>query len=76
MSPLSNSVYVTGPAKIGHLSTKFCQFLVCLLYHNLIANYLYYCNKMFIIIVEFNGLSSAAYGNEIVHSEQKILAKV
>ena len=39
-------------------------------------NYLYYCNKIFITTAEFNGLSSATYGNEIVHLEQKILAKI
>ena len=27
--------YVTGPAKINHMSAKNCQFLACLLYHNL-----------------------------------------
>ena len=31
--------YVTGPAKIDHLSTKNRQFLMCLLYHNLITIY-------------------------------------
>ena len=30
-------LYVTGPAKIDHLSAKNRQFLVCLLYHNLIT---------------------------------------
>ena len=29
--------YVTGPAKINHVSTKDCQLLVCLLYHKLIT---------------------------------------
>ena len=32
----SSAVYVTGPAKIDHVSAKNRQFLVCLLYHNLI----------------------------------------
>ena len=31
--------YATGPAKFNYLSTKICQFLVCLLYHNLITIY-------------------------------------
>ena len=31
--------YVTGPAKIDHVSAKNCRFLVCLLYHNLITIY-------------------------------------
>ena len=31
--------YVTGPAKTDHLSTKNRQFLMCLLYHNLITIY-------------------------------------
>ena len=31
---------------------------------------------MFITAVEFNGLSSAAYGNEIVHLERKTLVKI
>ena len=66
---------VTGPAKIDHVSTKNHRFLVCLLYHNL-KNYLYYYNKIFITTAEFNGLSSAGYGNGIVHSERKILAKI
>ena len=32
--------------------------------------------KNFIITAGFNGLSSAAYRNGILHSEQKILAKI
>ena len=31
--------YVTGPAKADYLSTKNRQFLMCLLYHNLINIY-------------------------------------
>ena len=31
----SRYVYVTGPAKIDHLSTKNCQYFSFLLYHNL-----------------------------------------
>ena len=65
---------MTGPAKIDHVRTKklpiFSVFAVSYL------NYLYYCNKIFITTAEFNGLSSAAYGNGIAHSEQKILAKI
>ena len=30
-------VYVTGPTKVDHLSTKNRRFLACLLYHNLIT---------------------------------------
>ena len=33
-------VYVTGPAKIDHVSTNNCRFLVCLLYHNFITIYI------------------------------------
>ena len=32
-------IYVTGPAKIDHVSTKNHQFLACLLHHNLIIIY-------------------------------------
>ena len=56
--------YVSGPAKIDHVSTKNCRFLACLL-----NNYLYYYNKIFITTAEFKGLSFAAYGNGLVHSE-------
>ena len=31
--------FVTGPAKIDHVSAKNRQFLACLLYHNLITVY-------------------------------------
>ena len=57
-------LYVTGPAKIDHVSAINRPFVACLLYRNL-----YYCNKIFIITTEFNALSFAAYGNGIVHSE-------
>ena len=67
--------YVTGPAKIDHVSTKklliFSVFAVSYL-----NNYLYYCNKIFITTAKFNGLSSAAYVNGIANSERKILAKI
>ena len=39
-------------------------------------NYLYYHNKIFGTTTESNGLSSATYGNGILHSEQKIVAKI
>ena len=39
LDTLSLYVYVTGPAKIDHLSAKDCRFLACLLYHNLITIY-------------------------------------
>ena len=32
-------LYVTGPAKINHVSAKNHRFLACLLYHNLITIY-------------------------------------
>ena len=32
-------LYVTGPAKIDHVSTKNRRFLACLLYHNLMTIY-------------------------------------
>ena len=32
-------LYVTGPAKSGHVSAKNSRFLACLLYHNLITVY-------------------------------------
>ena len=31
--------YVTGPAKIDHVSAKNRRFVACLLYHNLITIY-------------------------------------
>ena len=68
-------LYVTGPTKIDHLSTKNCQFLACLLYHTLITIYTT-ATKIYITTADFIGLSSAAYGNGIVHSKQKILAKI
>ena len=63
---VDNWIYVTGPTKINHLSTKNCQSFLSLL-----LIYLYYCNKLFSTIrtSEFHGLSSAAYGNGILHSE-------
>ena len=66
--------YVTGPAIINHVSTKSPFF--SLLYHNLTTTYLDYHNKVFITTAEFNGLSSAAYRNEILHSERKVLTKI
>ena len=66
--------YVTGPAIINHVSTKSPFF--SLLYHNLTTTYLDYHNKVFITTAEFNGLSSAAYGNGIVHFKLKILVKM
>ena len=67
-------IFVTRPAKINHLSGNNCHFL-SLLYHNL-ANYLNYCNKVFITTAKFSGLSSAAYGNGMLHSDRKIVAKI
>ena len=36
---------MTGPAKIDHVSVKNCQFLVYLLYHNLITVYATACKS-------------------------------
>ena len=66
---------MTRPVNIDHLSTKIAVFS-CILYLNLIATYLYYCNKIFITTAEFNRLSSAAYGNGILHYEWKIFVKI
>ena len=43
------------------------------IYFIITNNYIYYHNKIYITTVEFNMLSSSAYRNEILHSEQKIL---
>ena len=48
------------------------RFFLSLLYHN----YLYYHNNIFTTTAAFNGLSSAVYGNGILHSEWKILATI
>ena len=58
--------------KIDHLSTKKLLISFVLLYHTvslILYNYLHYQSKIFITIIEFNGLSSAAYGNGILYSE-------
>ena len=68
-------IFVTGPARIDHMSTKNHGFLLSLLYHNLITIYSYH-NKIFITTAEFNRLSSEAYKNEILHSKRKILTKI
>ena len=65
---------VTGPAKTDHLSAKDCHFFAFAL--SLLNNYLYHCNKISITTAKFNGIPSAACGNRILHSEQKIVAKV
>ena len=39
-------------------------------------NYLYYRNKIFIATAKFNGLTSAAYRNGMLRSEQKISVKI
>ena len=56
----TQSIYVTRPAKIDHVSTKkspiFSVFAVSKLNNYTTA-------------AEFHGLSSAAYGNGMVHSE-------
>ena len=65
-------IYVTGPAKIDHLSTKNCWYFLYLLHYNLITIY----TNTIPTTAEFNGLSSAIYRNRILHSELKILAKI
>ena len=37
---------------------------------------IYMTTKIFVTTVEYNGLSFTAYENEILDSEQKILAKI
>ena len=54
---------------------KMLIFVFAPSYCNLIT-YLYYHDKIFTTTAELNGLSSAVYGNEILHWEQKILAKI
>ena len=55
--------------------------------HKIIANFFHLCsiityelfykhNKSSVTTVEFNGLSSEIYGNEIPHTELKILPKI
>ena len=61
--------YVTGPAKINHISAK----IVCFCSHNLQT---IYANKKSVTTVEFNGLSAVIHENGIPHSELKILAKI
>ena len=63
---------MTGPARINHLGAKNAIFVFALSYLN---NHLYYHNKIFITTAEFNGLSSVAYRNGILHSEHKIITK-
>ena len=75
MSHSYTGKYVTGPAKIDHLSTKDCRLYSSLFYHNLVTIYST-AKKIFITTAEVNGLSSAAYGNGILQSEQKILVKI
>ena len=53
--------------KVDHQSAKNCRFYV------FAPSGITYCNKIFISTTEFNGLSHAAYGNRIPHSEWKIL---
>ena len=65
--------YVSGPAKINHLTTKITNFFIFAL--SLFNNYLCCCNTFFITAAKFNGLYSAADGNGILHSEWKIISK-
>ena len=66
---------MTVPAKIKHLSVNKIPDFIYLCSIMTYNNHLYCSNKIFINTVEFNGLSSVAYGNGILHSERKILAK-
>ena len=66
-------LHVTGPVKIDHLRAKIVDSFVFARFIITINNYLYYCNKIFITTGKFNGLSSAGYGNGILHVEWKIL---
>ena len=50
--------------------SEYVNFL-SLLYH-----YLHYHHKIFITTAEFDGLSSAAYGDGILHSKWKTLVKI
>ena len=62
---------VIGPAKVHHLSAKIIVFVLSYL------NKCLYChNKVLITTAKFNGLSSAAYRNGLLHSELKISAKI
>ena len=63
-----------GLRKLTMWAQKIANFTVFAV--SQLNNYLYYWTKIFITTVEFNGLSSAAYGNGIAHSERKILAKI
>ena len=75
-SPPFYAAYICNRAcKMNHLSAKNCRFLAHLQYHNLITIYST-ATKISSPTAEFNGLSAAAYGNEIVYSEQKILVKI
>ena len=67
--------YVTGPAKINHVSPKkIADFSVFAL--SLLTNCLNKHNKISVTTAEFNKHSSEIYGNEIPHSELKIFAKI
>ena len=61
--------------KNDHLECKTTANFLSLLYHNLITIYIFYHNKIFITTADLNGLTYAAYENEILHSKWKILAK-
>ena len=61
-------LYVIGPVKIDHLSTTKSPISFVLA----LNNYLYYYNQIFATTAQFNGLSSAACRNGILHSKGKI----
>ena len=56
---------MTGPAKIDHLSAKITDFFIFAL--SKLHNYSYYCNKIFVITVEFNELSSVGRYLPVCH---------
>ena len=66
--------FVTGHAKINHVSAKIANFfrLCCIITYELFIQ----TQKISVTIAKFNGLSSEIYGNGIPHSELKISAKI
>ena len=69
------STFVTGSAKIDHLSTKNHQFLLFLCDHNVITIYTTTTNTSS-VLQNLMGFPSAAYENGILHSEQETLVKI
>ena len=59
-------VFVTGPAKINHVSAKKSQILSVFAL-SLLTNGLYKHNEISVTTAEFNGLSFEIDGNGIPH---------